>query len=297
MVPGIPKGLGDAPYKLLYVQTDQTLGSNETNKISFLPYVHNTDSFGYNSSIIPKGEPYKTESWGWLLDEKYRGKVALVNAPTIGIFDAALAVEARGLMKFKDMGNMTREELDALFDILREYRKMGHFRGVWSSIPRSVELMATGEVVIQSMFSPGVSALNGMGIPCIYAAPKEGYRAWHGVMCLSSKTSGDAKDAAYDFMNWWLSGWPGAIIATQGYYISNPQRSRPFMEKEDWDYWYEGKPAEKPLKGPDGNVSVFPGETRTGGSYYERFSNVAVWNTVMDTYEYSLLRWNEFLLS
>ena len=68
-----------------------------------------------------------------MLDEKYRGKVALVNAPTIGIFDAALAVEARGLMKFKDMGNMTREELDALFDILREYRKMGHFRGVWSS--------------------------------------------------------------------------------------------------------------------------------------------------------------------
>ena len=297
IVPGAPKGLGDAPYKLLYVQADQTLGPNETNKISFLPYVHNTDSFGYNSGIIPKGEPYKTESWGWLLDEKYRGKVALVNAPTIGIFDAALAAEARGLMKFKDMGNMTREEVDTLFDILMEYRKMGHFRGVWSSIPRSVELMSDGEVFIESMFSPGVAALNGMGIPCIYAAPKEGYRAWHGVMCLSSKTSGAPKDAAYDFMNWWLSGWPGAIIATQGYYISNPQRSRPFMEKEDWDYWYEGKPAEKPLKGPDGNVCVFPGETRTGGSYRERFSNVAVWNTVMDTYEYSLLRWNEFLLS
>ena len=50
-------------------------------------------------------------------------------------------------------------------------------------------------------------------------------------MCLSLKRPG-AKDAAYDFMNWWLSGWLAAIIATQGYYISNPQRSRPFMEKE-----------------------------------------------------------------
>ena len=46
-----------------------------------------------------------------------------MNAPTIGIFDAALAAEARGLMKFKDMGNMTREEVDTLSDILMEYRK------------------------------------------------------------------------------------------------------------------------------------------------------------------------------
>lgn len=297
IVPGAAEGRGDAPYKLLFVQDNYSLGANKTNHISFLPYVHNTDSYGYNSSIITKGEPYKTESWGWLLDKKYKGKVALVNAPTIGIFDAALAVEAQGFMKFKDIGNMTREEVDELFNILLEYRKMGHFRGVWSSVPRSVELMASGDVIIESMFSPGVSTLNGMGIPCVYAAPKEGYRAWHGVMCLSSKTTGAVSDAAYDFMNWWLSGWPGSLIARQGYYISNPQRSKPFMSREEWDYWYEGKPAEIPLIGTDGKVSVHQGEVRSGGSYIKRFSNVAVWNTVMDTYEYTLLRWSEFVLS
>ncbi len=297
IAPGAAKGLGDAPYKLLYIQDDQTLNSNETNHISFMPYVHNTDSYGYNSQVIPKGEPYETESWGWLLDKKYRGKVALVNAPTIGIFDAALAAEAQGLIKFNDMGNMTRHEVDDLFNILMDYKKVGHFRGVWSSVPRSVELMASGETVIQSMFSPGVAALNGMGIPCVYAAPKEGYRAWHGVMCLSSKTQGSAKDAAYKFMDWWLSGWPGAFIARQGYYISNPQRSKPIMSKEEWDYWYEGQPAAEPLRGTDGKVSIHPGNVRTGGSYVKRFSNVAVWNTVMDTYEYTLLRWNEFVLS
>lgn len=135
VVPGVPKGKGDAPYKLLYVQGDQTLGENETNRISFLPYVHNTDSFGYNSRIIPKGEPYKTESWGWLLDDKYRGKVALVNTPTIGIFDAALAAQAKGLMNFKDIGNMSRNEVDELFNILMEYKKLGHFRGVCLQCP------------------------------------------------------------------------------------------------------------------------------------------------------------------
>lgn len=297
LVPGARKGLGDAPYKLLYVQKDGSLGSNLTDSISFLPYVHNADSYGYNSNIIPRGEPYVSESWGWLLDDAYRGKVALVNAPTIGLFDVALAAQAQGLMTFKNLGNMSKAEVDQLFDILIEKKKQGHFRGVWSSVPQSVDFMARGEVDIQSMFSPGVSSLNGKGIPCIYAAPKEGYRAWHGVMCLSAKTEGRVKDAAYDYMNWWLSGWPGAFIARQGYYISNPERSREFLSEDEWGYWYEGKPAHQSLRGTDGKVSVSPGNVRTGGSYEKRFSNVAVWNTVMDNYEYSLLRWSEFMLT
>jgi putative spermidine/putrescine transport system substrate-binding protein len=282
---------------MLYVQADNSLGSTPTSQISFMPYVHNTDSFGYNSQYISKGIPYETESWGWLLNPEYHGQVAIVNAPTIGLFDLALAAESMGLMNFRNMGNMTREEVDRLFEIIIEYKRQGHFRGFWSSVPNSVELMANNEVVIQSMFSPGVSSLNGMGIPCIYAAPREGYRAWHGVMCLSRSSTGERKDAAYAFMNWWLSGWPGAFIARQGYYISNPERSRQYMIPEEWDYWYEGKPAATRLKGTDGRVSVEQGTIRTGGSYIRRFENIAVWNTVMDTYEYTLTKWKEFLLA
>ena len=292
-----PIGLGDSPHKLLYFQPDGSLGSTVSDQVSFLPYVHNTDSFGYNSAIIPQAVPYQTESWGWLLDERYHGKVAIVNAPTIGIFDMALAAQARGLMTFNDMGNMSREEIDALFDIMIAKKRQGHFRGVWTSVPHSVELMASGEVVLASLFSPAASQLNGMGIPCVYAAPKEGYRAWQGVMCLSRASQGERREAAYAFMNWWLSGWPGAFIARQGYYISNPQRSKAFMSQAEWDYWYDGKPATTALKGTDGNISVREGDIRNGGSYTKRFEHVAIWNTVMDTYEYSLMKWNEFVLS
>ena len=290
-------GAGDAPNKLLYVQPDSNLGSTPTNKISFMPYVHNVDSFGYNTEIITKGIPYQTESWSWLLDERNKGKVALVNAPTIGIFDAALAAEAAGLMKFNNIGNMTIAEIDQLFSILTEKKQHGHFAGFWTSVPQSVDFMVSRRVSIQSMFSPGVSSSKGQGIPVTYASPKEGYRAWHGVMCLSSKTHGHAKDAAYEYMNWWLSGYPGAFIARQGYYISNPERSKPLMSNEEWDYWYAGKAATKSLRGTDGNVSVRPGEVRDGGSYIKRFSNIAVWNTVMDNYDYSLDKWYEFLNS
>jgi putative spermidine/putrescine transport system substrate-binding protein len=295
LTPQAKLGAGDAPHKILNVQGDGQLGLPSTDLISFLPYVHNVDSFGYNTNVIPKGIPYQTESWGWLLDEKYHGKVSIVNAPTIGLFDLALAAQTRGLVSFDNIGELTKAELDSLFSILIDMKKRGHFSGFWTSVPESVDFMASERVVIESMFSPAVSALNGRNIPVTYAAPKEGYRGWHGVMCLSSSTKGKQKDAAYDYMNWWLSGWPGAFIARQGYYISNPERSATHLSKAEWGYWYQGKAATESLKGTDGKISVKKGEVRTGGSYTKRFSNVAVWNTVMDTYDYSLQKWYEFI--
>ena len=297
VVPNAPVGSGDAPYKILNVQSDGTLGTHHTGNISFLPYVHNVDSFGYNTNAIPKGIPYETESWGWLLDPKHRGKVGIVNAPTIGIFDLALAAQARGMMTFADISNMTIKELDTLFNILMDLKRKKHFAGFWNTVPQSAEFMTSGRVTIGSMFSPGVSMANGLGTPVTYAAPKEGYRAWHGVMCMSSQCKGSVRDAAYEYMNWWLSGWAGAFIARQGYYISNPERSRELLTQNEWDYWYDGKPTSVSLKGTDGKISVPAGDIRRGGSYVNRFSHVAVWNTVMENYEYSLDRWYEFLLA
>ncbi|MFK7873744.1 MAG: PotD/PotF family extracellular solute-binding protein [Oligoflexales bacterium] len=295
VTPEAQYGAGDAPYKILYVQKDKSLGSKPTPYISFMPYVHNVDSFGYNTDHIAKGEAYKTESWAWLLDDKHRGKVGLVNAPTIGIFDMALAAQAANLMKFNDIGNMTTTEIDQLFDILNEKKQKGHFSGFWNSVPQSVNFMVKKRVYIQSMFSPGVSEAKGKGIPVTYASPKEGFRAWHGVMCLSSKTEGHTKDAAYEYMNWWLSGWPGAFIARQGYYISNPEQSQPLLPAEEWDFWYKGAEAKKDLKGPDGKITIYQGQKRDGGSYFKRFNHIAVWNTVMNNYDYSLDKWYNFL--
>ncbi|RQW61081.1 ABC transporter substrate-binding protein [Vibrio viridaestus] len=288
-------GAGDAPNKIIFIQPDGSLGPTPSNQLSFMPYVHNVDSFGYNTRYIEKGDAYITESWSWLLDENNKGKVALINAPTIGIFDAALAAQAQGLITFNDIGNMSLSEIDHLFNILLLKKRQGHFAGFWTSVPQSVDFMTTERVHIQSMFSPAVSACKGQGVPVVYTAPKEGYRAWHGVMCLSSNVSGYVQDAAYDYMNWWLSGYPGAFIARQGYYISNPQRSRDLMSKDEWDYWYAGKEARTDLRGTDGNISIQAGDVRHGGSYIKRLSNIAVWNTVMQNYDYSLDKWYELL--
>ena len=51
------------------------------------------------------------------------------------------------------------------------------------------------------------------------------------------------------------------------------------------------------LKGTDGKISVRTGQLRRGGSYIQRFENIAVWNSVMPNYDYSLNKWNEFVLA
>jgi len=297
LTPNAPIGRGDAPCKLINVQPNGTLGLDPTGRISFLPYVHNVDAFGYDTRIVPTGIPYETESWSWMLNPRWRGRVALVNDPTIGLFDMALAAQASGLIEFEDIGELTKGEIDRLFEILIALKLAGHFSGFWSEVPESIEMMRSGRAAIASMFSPAITDLKESGIPAVYAAPREGYRAWHGVMCLSSRCQGRALDAAYDYMNWWLSGWPGAFVARMGYYISVPEPARAQLTQNEWDYWYDGKPAATDLPGPDGEIAVRAGSLRNGGSYWQRFSNVAVWNTVMNTYEYSLPRWYELLLA
>ena len=220
---------------------------------------------------------------------------ALLNVPQIGTMDAALAVEALGLMKFGDKGNMTREEIDFLIDFLIEKKKAGHFRAFWETFGQSVNLMVSGEVALESMWSPAVTAIKAEGVPCIYASPKEGMRGWHGGLAISAKVTGKQLDQAYEYINWWLSGWPGAFVARQGYYMSVPDNVKKFLEPEEWDFWYLGKPAAKELPDPFDTIIVEKDEVRDGGSYWDRFKNIAVWNSLMDENDYLVKRWTEFL--
>jgi len=297
LTPDARFGHGDNPVNQLYVHQGRGLGREPNGKISMLPGAHNVDSFAYNLEEVSAGVPYQTESWGWLLDDQWRGKAALVNDPAIGVIDAALAAEAQGLMSFVNAGNMSLEEIDCLIDILLEKKKAGHFKAFWNSFAEADELMARRDVVIESMWSPSVTRLKARGIPVRYAAPKEGYRAWQGGMCISSRTEGRVLDAVYDYLNWWMSGWPGAMMAKQGYYFSVPDRIRDHLSDNEWAYWYMGEDAVSDLPGPNGLVVARAGERRDGGSYWQRFANIGVWNSIMDEHNYLVRRWQELTAS
>ena len=57
----------------------------------------------------------------------------------------------------------------------------------------------------------------------------------------------------------------------------------------------DGKPAAKDLADPFGTIIIKKGDVRTGGSYWNRYSKIAVWNSLMDENDYLVKRWTEFL--
>ena len=282
-------------FQQLYVQADGRLDSTPTAFASMLPTIHGTDSLGYLRAIRSQFRPGESDSWGWLLDDRWRGKVAMLRDPTLGMIEAALAVEGAGIVQFNNLANLSIEEIDAIIGILKEKKRNGHFRGLWETYEDAVKLMERGGVVVQSIFSPAITKLRRRGVDVASAMPVEGCRGWHSDICLSSRADDAVLDAAYAYLNWWMDGPAGAILGRQGYYMAARDRTRRFLTDAEWDYWYEGKPARVDLPDPYGDVCVRAGESREGGSYVDRMSRVRVWNTVMDDHNYLARRWNEFL--
>jgi putative spermidine/putrescine transport system substrate-binding protein len=131
-----------------------------------IPFQYNADTLGYRPDLVGST---KITSWAQLFDPQFTGKTSILDIPSIGIMDAAMVVESAGLMKFGDKGNMTKEEIDKVTDILKEQKKNGQFRAFWKTFDESVNLMSSGEVVLQSMWSPAVTAVKSKGIKCVYA--------------------------------------------------------------------------------------------------------------------------------
>ncbi len=126
------------------------------------------DSMGYNGEVIQL-EPNEV-NWDQLLNPEWRGRVAVLNDPSIGMQDIGNAAVAAGMMEFEDLGNMTQDEIDGLIKILLDLKGKDQFRAFWTTFDESVTLMQSGEVVIESMWSPAVALLQSSGHPTRYAA-------------------------------------------------------------------------------------------------------------------------------
>ncbi len=286
-------GRGENPNNVLYVQPDLSLSERPSSRISMLPTVHNLDAFAYLPELFPDRSPEEA-SWAWLFDPEVRGRLVLVDEPGIGVFDAALAFEARGDIRFADIGNMTIAEIDALMALLWARRKEGDFASLWRTAAQSAAGMMSGRAGIGSMWSPGIATVRQGGRLLAEAVPKEGHRAWHSGLCLSARLTGDLLDTAYRYLNWWLDGRPGALLARQGFYMSVTGRVQATMDAAEWDYWYAGRPAARDLPAVDGRPLIARDAVRPGGSYWHRAAHIAVWNTTMDEYNYLARRWSQF---
>jgi putative spermidine/putrescine transport system substrate-binding protein len=329
-------GDGDAPFRALFLKqgtkglplTKERPKSNKDmvqwiNEATGKPYrgapmprwivgtpAHfNADSIGYNADVIPK-QPNQV-GWPELLNKKWQGRVALLKDPGIVMQDVGNALKAQGIFHPKDMGNMTKAEIDRVVKIATTYKKAGQFRAYWANFNESVNLMASKEVVVESMWSPAVAQLVAQGINVKYAAPPTGFRGWCSANGIAAHVASDpAKlQACYDYLNWMYNGWLAAVIMRQGYYIGNGATLRNWIKThpseqagglpfkvDEYDFWYNGKPAGRDLPGITGKVGdIKKGSARDGGSFSKRIGHYSSWNSYFTNSTYQIKRWNDFL--
>jgi len=284
---------GTAPHSVGFVSgpDGKEFVQEESGWMTLIPTIYNADTLGIRPDLINR----EISSWAELLNPEFKGKASILDISSIGIMDAAMVCEAMGEVSYGDKGNMTRDEIDKTMAIMTEAKQNGQFRAFWKSFDESVNLMASGEVVIQSMWSPAITAVRSKGIPCVYQPLKEGYRSWGGGLGLSKNLSGLELDAAYEYINWYLSGWVGGYLMRQGYYSAVPETSKNFMSENEWGFWFEGKAASEDIVNPQGVTMEMAGAVRDGGSFSDRMGSVACWNAVMDENQYMVRKWNEFI--
>jgi putative spermidine/putrescine transport system substrate-binding protein len=263
--PDAPLGLGANPGRMMYIDPART-------QTSFAPMFFQMDSIGYNSAHVQAEN--NTLSWGELFNPKYRGRVALFGIDWLGMLDAALGMKALGLLPAEtDPTALTNKEVDTVVAFLKEKKKEGHFRALWRAYGELVNLMAAQEVWIADAWWPVVVEVAQRGIPVRYAVAKEGYRAW----CVGQAISANCRDLdlAYQWLNFWMEGFPGARQSEIGYF-STVDTFRQYLS-------------------PELIRSVYEGEGRDGGSLADRAAKVYVWNTRPKNLDYYTEKWNEFL--
>ena len=329
-------GDGDAPFRALFLKQGtsglslskegprtnkdivQWVTNEATNKttgpmpryIVGPPAHFNADSIGYNADVLKK-LPNQV-GWQELLNKQWKGRVALLKDPGIVMQDVGNALKAQGIFKPKDMGNMTIPEIDRVVKIATTYKKAGQFRAYWANFNESVNLMASKEVVVESMWSPAVALLVAQGINVKYASPPTGFRGWCSAQGIASHVTSDAAklQACYDYINWMYGGWLGATIMRQGYYIgngnsllnwiktqgsANPAGGIPF-QADEYAFWYGGATAARDLPGITGKVGdIKKGSVRDGGGFSKRIGHYSSWNSYFTNSAYQIKRWNDFL--
>lgn len=262
--------------------------ANQT-EFKLVPQFYNCDSIGYRYDLI--GEDIT--SWGALLDDKYKGKVAILNDSLLTPGWVAGYLKHSKQVEIARTDNMTNEELDQVINFMIERKKAGQFRAIWEDYGQCVNLLASGEIWMADAWNPVIEDVKKQDVVCKYATPVEGFTAWfHGIAVQKDTPN---LDAALDYVNFCLEGWWGSQVALQGYYSPTTtcdaylETSRNSSEEyTDYEWWYQGG------SGPEAKEG-WPITGRDTGAYDTRWGNIMHWMTWPDDPDYYATRWNDFL--
>ena len=237
---------GTAPKKVMFLEGPHStkFSKTPTEWVTLIPTVYNADTLGIRPDLIKR----PINSWAELLNPEFKGKAAILDIPSIGIMDAAMVVEAHGQVQVSRQGqhDQARDRHDDRR--LTEAKKAGQFRAFWKDFNESVNLMASGETVIQSMWSPAVTAVRSKGIPCVFQPLKEGYRSWASGFGLSKGLTPKQDEWAYEFVNWYPRRLGGRLSDPPGLLFRRLETAKPVWSRTNGPTGWKGSLRRRTLR-------------------------------------------------
>ena len=154
------------------------------------------------------------ESWGLLWDERYRGRLSMMDSLIDGVMVAAIYGGAA------DPFNMTQAEVAKTRELLREQLPLLRY---YANSPTDIEnALASGELVAGVTWNDSYTRLKEAGVPVKFMEPKEGAMTWTCGICINSKADPAKLDRVYDAIDALISPEAGAFeIVDFGYGHAN----------------------------------------------------------------------------
>lgn len=173
----------------------------------FVPWDWGNTSITYRADLVSIEE----ESWALLWDERYEGRLSLLDT-------IADPIVAAAVLSGIDPFTMTPEQVAVVKAKLAEQKPLIRF---YTSDVTSVEqALATGELVAAMTWNSSYAQLRQQGVPVKFMRPKEGLITWVcGFVLLKEAPN---LDKAYDFLNGRLDPRSGSrLISAYSYGAAN----------------------------------------------------------------------------
>ena len=215
----------------------------------FAPFDWGQTSITYRKDLVDwQGEE---ESWSLLWDERYKGKLAMMDAAEDAWWCAAIYA---GI----DVNNVTDADLLKVRELLTVQRPLLRF---YSSDMTSVEqALASGELVAAMTWNDSPLNLKNQGLDVAFAKVKEGALTWVCGVVLTSNAPN--YDKAHDLINALIAPEPGVFLITDyGYGHSNQKAFEAISEADLLDRGLSKNPLEIMNKGVF--VQTVPQEIKT----------------------------------
>jgi len=191
-------------------------------QVMMAPADWGNSSIAYRPDLVDE-EFKKNESWSIFFDEKYAGRVSML--------DNEVAVQIAGMLlgyppdkAFMMKGN----DLAATKPLLEKAVKNSRF--LWTAPTEMQQALASGEIVAAYSWNDTIKNLSDQKIPVAFAKPKEGYFTWFCGLTLLNTGKAD-QAAAYDFIDAWLSPETGKVLIEGSGYGHANQKSFEVADK------------------------------------------------------------------